>query len=319
MNFSAHIPERPHTRLPLLLTLALLLTFPSFALARQVSAPEDSSTQDMRTVLAGMDSLSLQQYQRRRALIDALIYSSGLDTNNRSMFISQSRSLLGLAQAIRSDQSYKNVAPIDRDEIARRLNINAADRSQTLDFGAVIRGLLTRAYDKFSNRPKRITDLPIPTPVQMDILNVLWQKGSVTGPEIYQALPKETIITAEMLWRELHRMASNGYVDEKIISPQNTMMIMTPVGGFPVEMSGKNRRNRVYRYTPKIDKETMLHYIDSQRYLAADSTAPALSQIRAKELQELLYKILMADKKAAADSANTSDGHAQPGLKRQRP
>ncbi len=291
------------------LTLLLILLFlADNPMLRARQAPTaDSSDQSLRTVLAGMDSLSLQQFQRRRALLDALIYSSGLDTNSRYLTITQNQSLLDLSRSLREDQSYKQAAPIDRDEIARRLGINYADGNQTLDFGSILRGLLNKAYRKLSGRPKRITDLPIPTPLQMDVLKVLWEKGRATGPEIYKSLPKETVITADMLWRELHRMASNGFLEEKIISPQNTMTIMTPVGGIPVEMSGKNRRNRVYAYTPKVDRETMLHYIDSRRYLISDSTASDGQRlVRSRDLQDLLYKMLISNKRAASDTSGTT-------------
>ena len=75
-------------------------------------------------------------------------------------------------------------------------------------------------------------------------------------------------MTAEMFWDSLHDMARRGFVSEEIVSPQLTMNFAVGPVLVPVEMSSKNRKNRVYEYQPLIASDDMFSYLLAKNYLA---------------------------------------------------
>ena len=101
----------------------------------------------------------------------------------------------------------------------------------------------------------------IPSNLQLSVLNSLWQEDRATQLDVYAGIDPEIPITAEKLNAQLDRMINLGLVERKLISPQNLFMILSPLKAFQVEMSSKNRKNRVYLYRPRVKRREILQLI----------------------------------------------------------
>lgn len=101
----------------------------------------------------------------------------------------------------------------------------------------------------------------IPSNLQLNILTALWKEPLVTQVEIYLGIDKDIPITALGLDKQLKRMVDLGLVERKIISPQHIDTFVTPLKAFQIEASSKNRKNRVYWYRPRVDKNNILQYL----------------------------------------------------------
>jgi len=155
-----------------------------------------------------------------------------------------------------------------------------------LDLGAVFRRQTSRAP---APRKKRVWEIPLPTPQEAAVLAQLWEQGPMTSVDLYTSLPPRALegLTAEGFWQVLHDMARKGLLEESLITPQNLLMVGLGPFVFPVELSGKNRRNRIWLYKPLVERQELLAYLEAQLYLAArDSFGP--SSPPAHQLEELL-------------------------------
>jgi hypothetical protein len=83
-------------------------------------------------------------------------------------------------------------------------------------------------------------------------------------------------------------MAKRGFVHEKLVSPQQLMLIGIGPFAIPIEMSAKNRRNRIYHYEPLVDRETLLTLLQSKQWLASQTGKTG----EAKRISRLLVKVL---------------------------
>ncbi len=98
----------------------------------------------------------------------------------------------------------------------------------------------------------------VPSDLELDVLSALWDEPMQTDLELYQSLTPRWRITAEMLQKMLARMAGEGLVARKQISPQNLFTIILPFGVFYVEESSLNRKNRVFIYRPTVRRKEVL-------------------------------------------------------------
>ena len=194
----------------------------------------------------------------------------------------------------------------DYDYVGEELQRRWSDVPPVLDFGAMLRtgiGLLNKKNNKGKGtRKKRIHELPTPSRAEIHILTTLWTAGKISGPQIYARLDTSVNITAEMLWNLLHKMARNGFVQEKIISPQNVFNIVTPIGIFPVEVSGKNRRNRVYEYTPLVDRKELLEVLEARRYVLNTRSATTDAARQKQEIEKLIRLLVSLQAKSSQDA-----------------
>jgi len=104
----------------------------------------------------------------------------------------------------------------------------------------------------------------IPSNLQLEVLKKLWGESTTTNMKLYASLDSTYLITAENFGRQLNRMVNLGIVERKIISPQNLFSFITPFTVFQIEMSGLNRRNKVYLYRTNVDKEKNIANITCQ-------------------------------------------------------
>ncbi|NOZ57287.1 MAG: hypothetical protein GXO73_10935 [Calditrichaeota bacterium] len=179
------------------------------------------------------------------------------------------------------------------DRVAQDLRKRDLDLGNTLDFGAVARQAFDLLAPKKKPRRKRAAELPLPTEEEVTVLNILWTSGPSTSVELYANLDSATlaVTTAENFWRKLHRMAKRGFVYERLVSPQQLMLIGIGPFAVPVEMSAKNRRNRIYRYEPLVDRETLLTLLQSKQWLASQAGKTG----EAERISRLLVRVLRGE------------------------
>lgn len=103
----------------------------------------------------------------------------------------------------------------------------------------------------------------VPNEAELDILETLWEKKT-TDQQIYTALDTSIRLTAVDLNSVMEKLEKKGLVKRKLVSPRNEFTF--PVG--QVEMSAKNRRNRVYLYESRIDSKEVLRYLQAVLYEA---------------------------------------------------
>jgi len=122
--------------------------------------------------------------------------------------------------------------------------------------------------DKMKKKKSRVVKINfIPSPEQLAALDFIWNaKKKVTDQEIYASLDSTVRVTSEDMNRILAGLARRGILSRKIVSPQNEFTIMTPLGSQGVEMSAKNRRNRVYEYKANIERADMVRYLNAALY-----------------------------------------------------
>ncbi|MBN1895010.1 hypothetical protein JW906_10965 [bacterium] len=130
----------------------------------------------------------------------------------------------------------------------------------------------------------------IPTLSQVQALCLLGEQDGATGPELYSQTGTGAC-TLETWEREMEILLEKGFVRRKLVSPRNELTLF----GFPVELSSKNRRNRIYRYEPAVTRGDILTYLNSRRFLLLDRIHRAArdSTALAGELARLEEKILM--------------------------
>lgn len=120
-------------------------------------------------------------------------------------------------------------------------------------------------------KTKLSQQFPIPTDVEIDILKVLWLHPGSSSSEVYAQLDTLRHITSEDLQTILAGMNQRGLLARKKISRSNEFSLF---GIAEIELSPKNRKNKLYVYWPVVTKEKLITYLDSKRYLT-DASAQA--------------------------------------------
>lgn len=254
-------------------------------------ASSDTQADSLSTIrLVAVDTLSLKYYQRRQELVEAAL--AALDSirisDTLQFKISSAFNLdVGIPDSIRFQDDMRR-----SDQIGEQIKREQSGTDAVLDFGRALRAAGALLKGKKPKELPRVQDLPLPSPLEMDVLNALWIDGASTGPELFAQLDSSALVqmTAEMFWKVLRNMAERGFVSEEIVSPQLTMGFAVGPMVVPVEMSSKNLKNRVYEYQPLVGAEDMFSYVLAQNYLARQGEGSAGSQ--AALTKTLLRKIL---------------------------
>lgn len=126
--------------------------------------------------------------------------------------------------------------------------------------------------------PLSIYRYNLPDRREFEILELLWAKENVTDTTLYSCLDTTMHVTFGQLNRILAEMVKKKLVSRKIVSPRNEFNLY----GVMIEMSIKNRRNRVYEYHSRVDREMMKKFIDANAYLfKSDSSIVNIKQLHA--------------------------------------
>ena len=127
-------------------------------------------------------------------------------------------------------------------------------------------------------KPLSIFEYNLPTRQELDILELLWAKDDVTDTTLYSSLDTTMNVTFLQLRQILQGMEDKKLVSRKIVSPRNEFNIY----GIMIEMSMKNRRNRIFEYHSRVDEDMMRRFIDANAYMfKSDSSIVDLKQLRA--------------------------------------
>jgi len=160
-------------------------------------------------------------------------------------------------------------------------------------------GILNPLLSRLKKKPEPAFDF-IPTKVQTEALAHLFHAHRATQMTLYRSLDEGNTVTAEGLDRELETLVSKGFLKKKKISPENILMILTPVGSIPIEMSKTNRLNPLYLYEAAIEKTRLMHYLQSRMSYLKDKQAAVSDTARVnrnkRHLQQLMH-ILAREKK----------------------
>lgn len=247
----------------LLLILSILIAPSSSAVFGQSETVYDDSTtrppDKAQDILTGntpeKKRYAVEKYKLLENTIDVLPGSgvSGLDFKIDAMplpFVLDLEGLQGL-----------DLAPVDL--LDRDIQRRYHDVPATIPLTAAIESLV-RSLKK-SSRKRDVQDLPLPTDMEIDVLKVLWVEGSATPGEIYAQLDTSNMIFAEQLQNVMEKMVGRGFLDRKKISPSHEFTLF---GFAKIELSSKNRKNKVYLYWPIITREKLFTYLDAKRYLA---------------------------------------------------
>ncbi|MFQ5631706.1 MAG: hypothetical protein ACE5I1_23285 [bacterium] len=269
------------------------------ATAQQSTAVKVDSSTHKKKILIGIDSLSLEYFQRRQAFIDSILKNLDSASSNAAQlnfeFSVDHKSLdLQIPDSVRSQDEIQR-----RDRVGEQLREQQVGLDALLDFGKAIRGVRELAKKDKKKRKPDIRKLPLPTPLEVNVLGMLWANGPTVGPDLFANLDSSLLatLTAEMFWDALHRMARRGFVTEKIVSPQLTMNF--PIGPLvvPVEMSAKNLRNRVYEYDVLVDENQMFSYLVAKNYLARAKGKESTNGV-ANPTDALLMQMIVSRRRA---------------------
>jgi hypothetical protein len=118
----------------------------------------------------------------------------------------------------------------------------------------------------------------MPTEVQVRAMASVYRKKKATQKDLYLDLDPGRPMTASLFNRELDFLVSKGFLTRKKISPQNLLMLVTPVGAVPVEMSRLNRLNSVFEYKAQVDRSKLLAYMQSQETRLRDRLLRATAE-----------------------------------------
>jgi len=254
-------------RLQTIFTVLLLLLF-IFAVSAIAQTDETSKTpnrpkrhEKTKDILSKNTDAERKFSLRKQQFVDAAV--SGLSDTSRSgtlffelakeqrlPFILDSKGLQGL--------NLGSSDPIG-DDLRRR----QADVSPVIPLNQAIQNLVKNLG---KSKPKPASgNLPVPTDMEVDILKVLWVDGTATASQIYAKLDTNAVIFAEELQDVLKKMVNRGFLDRKQLSPSNEFGLF---GLAKIELSSKNRKNKVFLYWPIITRQKLFTYLDAQRYLA---------------------------------------------------
>lgn len=130
----------------------------------------------------------------------------------------------------------------------------------------------------------------VPSEAELDILQTLWEQPKSTDVYIYAALDTSIHLTAVDLNSVLERLSQKGLLTRQLVSPRNEFTF--PLG--KVEMSAKNRKNRVYQYESRIAADEVMRYLQAVLYnvehgqTPSDSSNSEFVKSLKKKIQSLL-------------------------------
>lgn len=163
---------------------------------------------------------------------------------------------------------------------------------QALNQGA--RYLASLRSKKKAEKPVRFDSVPSEADIQ--VFRVLWSKPQARDHEIYAAMDSSIKLTAVDLNRVLTRLTEKGMLKRKMVSPQNEFTL--PLG--TVEMSAKNRRNRVYEYETRVKPQELLVFLQAVLY-ETEHRKNAAGEMNQKAIADLRQKILKVASGTAKD------------------
>ena len=253
-------PAEPEPPQPLSRNVAESVDIPlveSAELETQVVVQEaDSATTDSSAVFSPNIFFADSPFMTYKMPLDSMA-ANPLDST-------KVRTLGSAAPLFSFDTTTFKSTPGPYDPVQRRIDNYNRGGGKTQPIGnALFEGAKYLAdffQNKKADKPVRFDFIPSETEIK--ICAVLWEQPQSKDHEIYAALDTSVRITAVDLNKILVRLTEKGLLKRKIVSPQNEFTF--PIG--KVEMSAKNRRNRVFEYDTKIQPQELLVYLQATLY-----------------------------------------------------
>ncbi|KAA3660376.1 MAG: hypothetical protein DWQ10_06795 [Calditrichaeota bacterium] len=272
------------TKRKLTYSLFFLLAFTGKSFAQSSDQVMENKL-PLSEILAGTDSVSIEKFIIWQTALDTMIWRY----HQQNSLLIFNRITDARHNEFRLTPLEKQEMQIDRDYVGANLSHDQLDNPPLLSISGLTR-LGANAIRAYKNKPKKVSELPIPTELEIDILNIIWQNERATGRDIYAKLDSTHIVTFIQLREKLHHMARTGFLNKRIISPQNPFTFMTPIGDYSIEMSPKNRRNREFEYRSLVARGDMFDYLSSKMYQSKDKKS---SEGRGeKALRDLLLRMI---------------------------
>ncbi len=263
---------------------------PFIALAQSV-APEDSSASHSKAkdILIGQTPEAKLFILRKYSFIqNATARFDSLEADTSLVFQLRSSSA---APLYLTREELEKITPEGADPLDEDIRRRFIDIPPTIALNQLLRSL----GEALKKPTPKLADgiLPIPTNLEIDILKLLWVESLATPSTVYARLDTSWKITAEDLQGILEEMVNAGFLDRKQISPAHEFDLL---GLAQIELSAKNRKNKVYLYWPIIPKDKLITYLDAKRFLAYESARERGSNGESnhyyKVLEEKLYRLI---------------------------
>jgi predicted transcriptional regulator len=270
--------------------IACILIFLSLGFSRpahaQNTASANSDTLDAKIVLSGESQASREQWLHRQIFVETVFTQGAINLSDSTLlFRIKPQSPLGL------NKSELNAIPPRVDQIEEKFRREELGLPPMLSIGNLIGKGLQYLAGKlgaagFEKNPLAV----IPSEIEIDVLNVIWEKHTATSMEIYAELDSARL-TAVDLQQTLAFMTDRGLLDRQQISPRHELTIL---GVFTIEESALNRKNREYIYHPQITRQTMLSFLDATTFSHRLAATNDHSLILA-HLHKLMSRLVVAE------------------------
>lgn len=117
---------------------------------------------------------------------------------------------------------------------------------------------------KSPEKPRPVTLRFVPSDAELAVLQTIWNQGSITDQAVYANLDTSIKLTAVDVNGILKGLEEKGLLTSELISPRDEFTFASPLGSVGIEKSATNRRNRVYRYKPLVDRKHMIRYLQAR-------------------------------------------------------
>ena len=222
------------------------------------SESEDSTSYVIRH-LRGETAKAQEQWRRRRALVESLIWQTAFQVADTLLNFHARRDTLSTGL---SEEEIKEIQP-EEDVVGEIVRKEETGVPPLFDVSeAISRGLKALGGEHGVGNYSFDLNSLIPSAQEIRIIKVVWQKGPATSTEIYAALDSIPVTMTDVQ-RTLEEMTSRGYFKRIQVSPKHEFSLFGVAG---IELSGKNARNREYLYFPLIDRQHLLAFLDAAKY-----------------------------------------------------
>ena len=172
---------------------------------------------------------------------------------------------------------------IDRENTKRNLG-----HEPTVPLTSLVAGALSE-LNKLLSSPKKPRIQHIPSDIQLEALNVIWQEQQATDMDIYAQLDTSLRLTATDLNNALGDLYQDGIVSRKQVSPKNEFTVL---GGVKIEMSAQNRRNKVYEYKAEVKRGEFIDYLNGVLFDVQKQSGGIITTSDSLKADRLYKKIL---------------------------
>lgn len=244
--------------------ILFLLLFYSISVAQPTATTKDSINQRINAaeILTGKTEESKQHVVRKYEFLDraTTVIASVLNDTQLDFEIQANPNI----SLFLEPDELKDIIPFGPDPLGDELRRRFSDVPPTTSLNNMLRSLV----DSYKSKIKKAhgAEMVMPTNLEIAVLKDLWEKGdAITSSEIYVNLDTVWRVTSEDLSAILEKMTRRGLLQRKKISPSHEFSLF---GIAQIELSPKNRKNKLYLYWPILNKEEIITYIDAKRYLA---------------------------------------------------